>query len=208
MKERGGVMESENESGRIPPELTTPITIFGEIVGGLLHRTSASPDAKQIDDELFSMLQISFKDDESGDSLSASDRLQELCAWEQEARPDAKDSTVVPIFVMFAYCRDAVAAWKEDRISESWRLICEAKYWHGCIVGTMTAPKGAAVFSEHARRAANKRHEPNRELQTKAVEWYLTNRDKFPSKDAAAEHIAGSVVPRAFRTVRSWLSGL
>jgi hypothetical protein len=42
-------------------------------------------------------------------------------------------------------------------------------------------------------------------MTRQAMEYFIEHQSEFRSKDAAAEPIAGKVVPVAFRTVRDWL---
>lgn len=62
------------------------------------------------------------------------------------------------------------------------------------------------IVSEGAKKAAGARHAENRDMRAEAIAWYKARRDTL-SKDAAAEQIAGKVLPVKFRTVRDWLKG-
>ena len=62
------------------------------------------------------------------------------------------------------------------------------------------------IVSEGAKKAAGARHAENRDMRAEAIAWYTARRDTL-SKDAAAEQIAGKVLPVKFRTVRDWLKG-
>ncbi|MBT2866542.1 hypothetical protein JQK19_04740 [Chromobacterium violaceum] len=61
------------------------------------------------------------------------------------------------------------------------------------------------LISTKARRAAIARHAENHSMKAEALEWYEKNMSMFKSKDAAAEQIAGKIVPAKFRTVRTWI---
>lgn len=60
--------------------------------------------------------------------------------------------------------------------------------------------------SAWAKAAAAKRHAQNNVEHQKAIDHYMRN--SYPSKDAAAQAIAGAVVHRSCRQVREWLIGL
>jgi len=62
--------------------------------------------------------------------------------------------------------------------------------------------------SVNAQRAAFARHREHREMKLQVQQHYQANKSKYRSKDAAAESIAGVVVPMPFRTVREWLKGI
>lgn len=53
--------------------------------------------------------------------------------------------------------------------------------------------------------AALKRHQENHAMKLQVFEWLSINFQKFKSMDAAAEAIAGKLVPLKFRTVRKWV---
>lgn len=85
-----------------------------------------------------------------------------------------------------------------------------------CIVGAtqfMGMAWGAvAVIDDRNARATklgDARHAENRDMRNVARDWYVKRytQDRI-TKDAAAELIAGKVVPMKFKTVRKWLAGL
>ena len=59
--------------------------------------------------------------------------------------------------------------------------------------------------SAQAREAANARHAENRAIKESLLKWYEENKDKFTSKDKAAEE-AIKQAPIAFRTARKWIT--
>lgn len=65
---------------------------------------------------------------------------------------------------------------------------------------------GASVLSGVAKKAAKARHAENHAMKDEAIAYYEKNKDRFKSQDAAAEAIAGKVVPVTFRTVRGWIA--
>lgn len=64
----------------------------------------------------------------------------------------------------------------------------------------------AADRSARGKKAATARHAENHAMKADAMAYYEQNRHKFKSKDAAAEAIAGRIVPMTFRVVRGWIT--
>jgi hypothetical protein len=62
------------------------------------------------------------------------------------------------------------------------------------------------VSTRNARAAASERHRENRDMKRLAFTWLSAHRAKYRSMDAAAEAIAGKVVPISVRTARGWVS--
>ncbi|MEQ1528138.1 MAG: hypothetical protein ABL925_02400 [Methylococcales bacterium] len=62
------------------------------------------------------------------------------------------------------------------------------------------------MVSEMARKSAFIRHSENHAIKKYAMNYYAENIETFPSKDNAAEQIAGKIVPAKFRTVRQWIT--
>lgn len=56
-----------------------------------------------------------------------------------------------------------------------------------------------------ARKAANIRHAENRSMKESVLRWCDAHLNDFKSMDAAAEAIAGKLVPIKFRTAREWI---
>lgn len=56
--------------------------------------------------------------------------------------------------------------------------------------------------------AAKGAHREHHALRDNIVQYYLENKDKYKSKDAAAEDIAKKIVPLGFRAVRRHLNNL
>ena len=53
--------------------------------------------------------------------------------------------------------------------------------------------------------AALKRHHENHQMKADVFDWLESNIHNYKSMDAAAEAIAGKLVPLTFRTVRKWV---
>lgn len=69
----------------------------------------------------------------------------------------------------------------------------------------MAEKKAAEKISKTARDAADKRHEENRAMRAQVIQHYEENETKFKSIEAAAEAIAGKIVPVKHRTVADWI---
>jgi hypothetical protein len=85
--------------------------------------------------------------------------------------------------------------------SEAWQLSQYEYGWEAAI----ECDGESLAMSRLARKGAMARHKENHDLKREALEYFHEHREQFTSKDAAAEAIAGKVVPAAFRTVRNWL---
>jgi hypothetical protein len=57
-----------------------------------------------------------------------------------------------------------------------------------------------------AKSAALVRHAENHAMKAQVFEWLDENMSRYRSMDAAAEAMAGKLVPVTFRTVRAWVS--
>ncbi len=92
------------------------------------------------------------------------------------------------------------------------RSLCTAwrAFGAGQATGSPTARAAirAAVLGEAARARADATHRENRSCKAQALAYWREHHSEFPSKDAAAAHIAEHVVPMAAATVRRWLQGL
>jgi hypothetical protein len=62
------------------------------------------------------------------------------------------------------------------------------------------------VESNRARLKAGKRHAEHREMKREVFDWLDQNMPNFSSMDAAAEAIAGKLVPIKWRTARDWVA--
>ncbi|TDP63006.1 hypothetical protein [Roseateles toxinivorans] len=63
------------------------------------------------------------------------------------------------------------------------------------------------VISSNASGLAGKRHAENRAMKAEVFAWLDANMAQYKSMDAAAQAIAGVVVPVTFRTARDWVVG-
>ena len=61
------------------------------------------------------------------------------------------------------------------------------------------------AISERQREYAKARNKEHNQLKADALNWYRDHKDRFSSKDKAAEAMAGKIVPVSHRTVRNWL---
>jgi len=60
-------------------------------------------------------------------------------------------------------------------------------------------------ISDANAKAAIKRHAENRGMKKQVLDWCALHLHEYASMDAAAEAIAGKLVPVKFRTARSWI---
>lgn len=141
-----------------------------------------------------------------GDGELAHYDCDEFC---NEARTVAatggpQDLVVASFAIGAAYAAAAMESDRVGRVHRGWTYAVDAA-WEAA---SLSARFGAQVEQRSAfgRMGAAARHEEDRALKREAIEAYLNG--SYLSKDAAAEAIAGKVVPVRFRTVRAWLVGL
>jgi hypothetical protein len=91
--------------------------------------------------------------------------------------------------------------------SRAMEAVCWAEHLKALVVRSdeIGEEKARERISVTARAAAIARHAKNRAMKQQAIRYYSENQHKFKSMDAAAEAIAGKIVPLAFRTVRDWI---
>ncbi|QSA97509.1 hypothetical protein [Methylococcus sp. EFPC2] len=106
------------------------------------------------------------------------------------------------------YCKSAVFADLQGDSNKAWAHVGVAYYWLGMATGS-SYPEDTIIqdaMSRLAKKAATVRHAENRFIKEQALAHYEKNMGMYKSLDAAAEDIAGKVVPAKFRTVRKWLT--
>lgn len=115
---------------------------------------------------------------------------------------------VIQILVIgmgLAHCAEA----RRPNVSHDYRwyhtmwAMSYAGYLRGTIPGYQTGFRAATRL--RATKGATVRHKENREMKNEVFNWLTKNMERFRSKDAAAEAIAGEVVPVAVRTARAWV---
>ena len=84
---------------------------------------------------------------------------------------------------------------------ESWSHVVESNYFLGSLQGRMSVK---TVYRQSAI-GLDARHNENRAMRAEVFEWLDANMARFKSMDAAAEAIAGNVMPVKFRTARDWV---
>ncbi|MEO6687866.1 MAG: hypothetical protein ABIS07_17325 [Dokdonella sp.] len=109
-------------------------------------------------------------------------------------------------FAATEFCVIALRAAQAGDSTLAWSYVVEASVLTG-IASTMSMV-GQKMAPPIAHLGAKARHAGNRAMKQQAVADYLENATRYGSKDAAAEAIAGKVVPVKFRTVRDWLKNL
>jgi hypothetical protein len=94
----------------------------------------------------------------------------------------------------------------EGKSSQAWTFLVDG--WRALSVSMQLHIAYSGEPSVLAVRGASARHKENRAMKAEAIAYYQQNAKKYRSKDAAAEAIAGNIVPVTFRTVRDWLSNI
>lgn len=142
-------------------------------------------------------LNVTFPDAMSDASIDADAELRALYETDNVRSEQA-------MHVAFTCALAALRAVRDGNEPEAWSYAADARE---CMMfGWFPYAMHDSPFSVIGKRAAAVRHAENRALKQQAIETYLDG--DFTSKDAAAEYIAGKVVPVKFRTVREWLKGV
>jgi len=143
------------------------------------------------------------------DYYAGEDAEDELKRWEEQ--PDnLKGAWWTQVVITGgAYACQGIKAQIAGDMLCAWKYVARARYWEGIAYGIWLLQKEqgnpAAAF---ARIGAAARHKENREMRREVEDWWKKHANDVSSKDAAAEKIAGTVVPVKFRTARNWLKGL
>ena len=144
-----------------------------------------------------------WRDGNRGDTFEA-----ELDRWDEKPEDMKSLGLLQAIFTCTAYAAQGIKSDADGDTITAWQYTARCKYWLGIVVGSWSnRSTQSEPATQFARLGADARHTENRAMKAYALEWYAANADKVRSKDAAAEAIAGKVVPVTFRTVRDWLKG-
>lgn len=127
---------------------------------------------------------------------------------EIEKPKDKEPSVPESMLSMAIFILDTIPdAIESSKLKEVFFALCAASEILGMAWGiTADQNKTNIERSKLYQEAAFKRHEENYKMQAAAMKYYAENIDKFKSKDAAAEAIAGKIVTASFRTVRKWIT--
>lgn len=192
-----------------PSERTecTPYTYAAWTLDGL-HAMYADVMGLSLDDDsgFRQSVLVKYWYDESTDG----DRLLE--AWLDGVESGDRDcldlGQLYLMSIIASYCIQAIRAMDTGVEREAWAIMIDARYWMGALYG-IQGRRGEPVVptvSDLARKGADARHAENRQLREFALKHYEQNRSSYRSVEAAAEAIAGRVVPVTQRTVRGWIA--
>ena len=190
---------------RLPTD-ATPIQVCGGAVSRLsdiwdeLAKRTGKGHGRFIED-VFGAI---WRDGDTGEKFE-----DEINRWDEQPDDIKPLGILQAVFVSCAYACQAMKAQKDDDLNLAWQYTSRCKYWLGIVVGTWSLRSiQEAPATELARMGAEARHRENRDMKAQVLEWYRANAGSIGSKDAAAEAIAGKLVPVKFRTVRDWLKGV
>lgn len=125
---------------------------------------------------------------------------------EEENDPEVQSLWIVnAIFVGCSYVVDAMKANLNGNSDQGWKFAVEAAYWTGLAQGAYAVRRDGPSAKQISSLGAEKRHSENRAMKTMVMQWCDENMASHRSMDAAAESIAGKVVPVKFRTAREWI---
>lgn len=193
-----------SDDERLPID-ATPIQVCGAAVGRLadvwdqIAESTGTGRGKFIE-EIFGGI---WRDGDTGEKFE-----DEIERWDEQPEEMQPLGLLQAIFIACAYACQGMRAQTDDDLSRAWQYTARCEYWLGIVIGTWSyrTTQGATVTTL-AKMGADARHRENRDMKTQVLEWYRANAATVGSKDAAAEAIAGKLVPVKFRTVRDWLKG-
>lgn len=149
-----------------------------------------------------------------------SSELTELYGDPGAAELQEKPTVIDMVIIASAGCVDAIRFDTAAQVAEvasdgpgrealrnrAWVSARDAAYWHGIALAHVGMKGGREkVLSALGRKAAEVRHTENRAMRQQVIDQYVAAIDKFPSMNAAAQAMAGKVVPVSFGTVRKWI---
>ncbi|MET3459787.1 hypothetical protein [Variovorax atrisoli] len=136
-------------------------------------------------------------------------KIEDMPDWfgQEPITPEGRSAAIkiATAHAACAYCVQAMKAPKES--SEAWSYAIEAARWVGILQGfhSRTGLENANSASQLARLGAAAAHAENRAMKALVMTWCDSNMGQFKSMDAAAEAVAGKLVPVKFRTARQWI---
>ena len=109
--------------------------------------------------------------------------------------------------VSAVFAMEAIYAEKDGAVEIAWQSASTACYFLEALIreGT-TAILEERVIQRLTRKAAAIRHADNRKKTKTLLNWYAANREKYPSKNRAAE-VAAELFGMKRKTVRNTLVG-
>lgn len=194
-----------NDDGNSIPVDRTPIQICVSAVGRLakiwdqVSERTGQGEGKFIE-EVFGGL---WRDEDTGEELE-----EEINRWEEQPEDMKSLGILQAMLISCAYACQGMKAQRVNDLTRAWQYTARCQYWLGIAVGACSLRRlQGAPDTQFAKLGASARHKENREMKAQVLAWYASHADSVGSKDAAAEAIAGKLVPVKFRTVREWLKG-
>jgi hypothetical protein len=195
---------SQSVGGEVKPKrratahkTPTPTTEAGRLVGVISRLIDELSDKKGL------FIPLVFDPMRNNPDLNPAVMAERL---EDRVAADEKELWFDQIMVVAAYAAKAMNEEEKGNLDEAWLCVVNAAFGAGTLaVSLWRNPLDPQVM---AHKGAEVRHATNRAMKGAAIADYLKNKDKYGSKDAAAEAIAGNVVPAKFRTVRDWLKNV
>lgn len=113
--------------------------------------------------------------------------------------------TALQLAIINVACAYAACALRTIDEDIGRKAVVDGTYWLGIAQGFIAAFEVGKGELGLAKIAADARHVENRQMKADVFQWCERNLQDYRSMDAAAEAIAGNVVPVTFRTVRGWI---
>ncbi|MDQ0040859.1 hypothetical protein [Variovorax boronicumulans] len=142
-----------------------------------------------------------------GQQIDEIKKIENMPDWfgQEPITPEGRSAAIkiATAHAACAYCVQAMKARKGS--SEAWSYAIDGARWLGILQGFHSTGSIESPASQFARRGADAAHAENRAMKSLVMTWCDDNMANFKSMDAAAEAIAGKLVPVTFRTARSWI---
>lgn len=141
--------------------------------------------------------------------LDALEKFEGETEWEpgEPLTPGGREA-ITKIMVMSVSCAYCIQALREEmNTTLAWSYVADANRWLGILQGMLTAldSRSKLSASDMGKRGAAVTHAENRAMKATVLDWCDKNMPKHKSMDAAAEAVAGKLVPVKFRTARDWI---
>jgi len=196
--------DKENRNSKVPRELRTPITSANTAIEGVFHWYVELLEPHGVDSNEAAELFIEMLEDEWSNETISGDQAVEDLFIDGLANVEAgilNHGLFNLATIVIDYAIQAIESHKEGEIELAWTFAIDASHWLGLLEGTVAERESSDSVSSNARKAAQARHRPNREMAEKIKQWYIDSRDKHSSYDGAAAK-AITKFPVAFRTAR------
>lgn len=142
--------------------------------------------------------------DELSDSATEWARNFSKMARTSDGRAVASEPIPPVVFLLISECREWIHDWRQPATAVLYLRKVAVEL--GALIAKKNIPTASMneILSLIGKRAANARHEGNREKGEKIVAWATENLHKYSSLDKTAE-VAAQIFHTSFRTARKYV---